>query len=142
MSEKKEEAPARQPRPIPLEPGKATQEFVRIYQEVVGSEVDGKVGSNTMVDVYNFQRINRLTKDGIFGPATARAFLKQHTPMSKDAKNMDPLAVKLIQWVVGEKVDGEWGPKTDAAVREIQKSVGVKVDGVVGAKTLDAILVA
>jgi peptidoglycan hydrolase-like protein with peptidoglycan-binding domain len=37
-------------------------------------------------------------------------------------------------------VDGELGPKTEAAVEKFQKAMGLKQDGIVGQKTWSAIL--
>lgn len=37
------------------------------------------------------------------------------------------------------EVDGDWGPKTEAAVRQFQQSHGLKVDGIVGPKTQAAL---
>lgn len=35
------------------------------------------------------------------------------------------------------RIDGDWGPKTEAAVRAFQKANGLKVDGIVGPKTAE-----
>jgi peptidoglycan DL-endopeptidase CwlO len=44
-------------------------------------------------------------------------------------------AVKKVQQIVGATVDGQFGPKTDAAVREYQTTHGLVSDGIVGPKT-------
>ena len=42
-------------------------------------------------------------------------------------------AVKEVQKIVGAKpVDGDWGPKTDAAVKAWQKKHGLEADGIWG----------
>lgn len=43
--------------------------------------------------------------------------------------------VKAVQRVVGTKVDGDFGPKTEAAVKAWQKARGLVADGIVGPKT-------
>lgn len=43
--------------------------------------------------------------------------------------------VKKIQMRVGAKVDGTFGPKTEAAVRALQRQHGLVPDGIVGPKT-------
>lgn len=43
--------------------------------------------------------------------------------------------VKYLQGILGIETDGNFGPKTEAAVRQFQKDHGLVVDGVVGAYT-------
>jgi murein L,D-transpeptidase YcbB/YkuD len=51
-------------------------------------------------------------------------------------------SVKLVQRVVGAQVDGDFGPKTDAAVRAWQSARKLKADGVVGPVTWAAMFAA
>jgi hypothetical protein len=44
-------------------------------------------------------------------------------------------AVKKVQAIIGATVDGQFGPKTDAAVRAYQEKHGLFIDGIVGPKT-------
>lgn len=48
--------------------------------------------------------------------------------------------VKHLQELLGLKVDGDFGPKTDAAVKKYQEDHGLLADGVVGPKTWDILL--
>ncbi len=43
--------------------------------------------------------------------------------------------VKILQKIIGAKVDGDFGPKTLEAVKTFQSLYNLKVDGVVGPKT-------
>ena len=47
--------------------------------------------------------------------------------------------VKEIQAKVGVNVDGDFGPKTEAAVREFQRTRGLVPDGIVGPRTWAAL---
>lgn len=48
-------------------------------------------------------------------------------------------AVELLQKLLGIKVDGQFGPNTEAAVREFQLDHGLKGDGIVGSLTWKAL---
>jgi peptidoglycan hydrolase-like protein with peptidoglycan-binding domain len=39
------------------------------------------------------------------------------------------------------KIDGEFGPQTEAAVKKFQRAHGLKVDGIAGQKTLQKLIV-
>lgn len=47
--------------------------------------------------------------------------------------------VKKLQKLLGVTVDGDFGPKTEAAVKEFQKAHGLDSDGIVGPKTWAAL---
>jgi N-acetyl-anhydromuramyl-L-alanine amidase AmpD len=59
---------------------------------------------------------------------TARATLRR-------GANNDAELVKKMQQKLGIPVDGNFGPKTEAAVRAFQASRGVVPDGIIGPKT-------
>lgn len=48
--------------------------------------------------------------------------------------------VKKIQTLLGVEVDGDFGPKTEAAVRQFQRDKGLVPDGIVGPLTWAALL--
>jgi len=54
-------------------------------------------------------------------------------------KGMKGEAVKILQKALGIKVDGDFGPKTEAAVKKYQKSKGLYVDGIAGKNTLNSL---
>ncbi|HEY4809478.1 MAG TPA: peptidoglycan-binding protein [Solirubrobacteraceae bacterium] len=70
--------------------------------------------------------------------ATGPATTTEHTiELSEGSEGRQ---VKLLQQALGGvKVDGVFGPETEAAVRSFQESRGLTVDGVVGAQTSAAL---
>lgn len=47
--------------------------------------------------------------------------------------------VKTLQRLLSVTIDGDFGPKTEAAVKEFQRTHGLATDGIVGAKTWAAL---
>jgi len=48
-------------------------------------------------------------------------------------------SVKKLQTMLDLKVDGSFGPRTEAAVRAVQRSLNMVPDGIVGPKTWEAL---
>lgn len=48
--------------------------------------------------------------------------------------------VKIVQTYVGVTIDGDFGPKTEAAVKAFQRGHGLSADGIVGPYTWEAML--
>jgi len=108
--------------------------------------VDGIFGPTTQQAVKDFQSSNPpLAVDGIVGSATWSALPDGGPmPLLKQGSTTDavlPLQQVLTdgaagQWGTGPgQVDGNFGPKTRAAVEAFQKWGKVKVDGSVGDRT-------
>lgn len=53
-------------------------------------------------------------------------------PFGRGAKGSK---VQYVQWALGIKTDGDFGPATEAAVKKFQTSKKIRVDGVVGVGT-------
>jgi peptidoglycan hydrolase-like protein with peptidoglycan-binding domain len=70
-------------------------------------------------------------------PATGPATTTEHTIVLSEGS--EGRQVKLLQQALAIKVDGTFGPETQAAVRHFQESRGLSVDGVVGAQTSAAL---
>jgi len=77
------------------------------------------------------------------GTAAVRPLVPARDPASgrrtlrRDARGDD---VRIVQRKVGAKVDGVFGPVTEAAVRRFQRGKGLVADGIVGPKTWAEIL--
>lgn len=102
-------------------------------------EVDGYYGPVTTAAASEYQRANGLTQDGWVGAETWASLL----PDLKEGANNDSVA--SLQRILAHQgidvvVDGDYGPKTTAAVQEFQEREGLIVDGWVGADTWAALM--
>lgn len=104
---------------------------------------DGIFGNGTEAAVKSFQQAQGLTVDGIVGPLTWEALIKNHTLRTGD--NGD--AVRAAQYLLanvygyGITVDGAFGPGTRTAVVSFQTAHNLTADGVVGKNTWKALVV-
>lgn len=115
-------------------------------------EVDGIFGPRTEAATKAFQRALKVKADGIVGPATrqavanlfrylaavdkAKAYIKR--PTLRRGSRGDHVR-HLQRRLGGLKVDGIFGPATEAKVRAFQRSRRLVVDGIVGPKTWAAL---
>jgi N-acetylmuramoyl-L-alanine amidase len=118
----------------------------------VGEGADLQVYDATVADaVRAFQQRRGLLADGIVGPQTYRALdgarwalgdrILLHTPGHLLAgDDVAELQERLLGlgFHVG-RVDGLFGPSTEAALRELQRGVGLEPDGTCGPSTLRAL---
>lgn len=141
------------PHPV-LRMGDSGQAVMHL-QELLDITKDGDFGPGTKAAVVKFQKSASLHPDGIVGGQTWSALLatKESNPKTKKAK-MDeaqrarpPLRVgdkgedvEFLQAELGIAQDGDFGPKTLAAVKDFQSSAGLVADGIVGRNTWQALL--
>jgi peptidoglycan hydrolase-like protein with peptidoglycan-binding domain len=122
-----------------LKPG-SRGDHVKRLQSALQIGVDGIYGKGTKAVVKRFQRRNRLTPDGVVGPATWRK-LGVRAPSRKQSgsRSGKTAAVKTLQRRLRIGADGVFGPGTSAAVRRFQSRNGLTADGVVGPATWRAL---
>lgn len=106
----------------------ATDEAVRVFQQVSGIVVDGVVGPETFrrLDEARWRLGDRVL---VYTPG--------HLLAGEDVRELQS-ELSHMGFACG-RVDGVFGPATDAALREFQRGVGVRTDGMCGPETFRAL---
>ena len=116
---------------------------------------DGKFGANTQMAVLRFQQERRLQMSGEADKALVNAIKNAKKKTDEIAESEELLElysgckgedVELLQAVLNKrkfdcgKIDGDFGPKTEAAVNHFKQSKGFETNGKVDIKTWKALL--
>lgn len=126
-------------KPRQIEWRNPSTDFVRIVQRIVGVNPTGYYGSVTKRRVSALQAKLGVGVDGLFGAGTAEAYLLSQPNMHAKSAGLHEPAVMLLQWIVRSKVDGVFGPLTEADLKQAQAWAGLTPDGNAGADTKRAI---
>ena len=107
--------------------------------------IDGVFGPKTETAVRHFQQSKGLTVDGVVGAQSwAAVILAVRQGSSGDAVRgvQEEFAFRNLSGIPGTglKIDGVFGPKTEAAVRGFQQALSIAVDGIVGPVTWRALV--
>lgn len=122
-------------KPRAIEWANPPADFVRITQEIVGAAVDGDKGPRTREATRRLQAKLGVQQDGHFGAGTAEAYLLNVPNLYKGRGGMPSGAVKLLQWIVRSRVDGQFGDLTVADLKSAQMWAGLNPDGNAGPET-------
>ena len=106
-------------------------------------DITGTFDTTTEQAVKDFQQDAGLTVDGVVGPLTWQALpADPNTPLLKRGASgsvVTALQKGLKKYSTPASdpgaVDGDFGPKTEAAVKAYQQDRGVQMDGIVGDQT-------
>ena len=112
-----------------------SKDFIKIIQEIVGASTDGVRGTRTIAAVKRLQSRLGIKADGGFGPGTAEAYLLSVSNLYAGRGGMPSGAVKLLQWIVRSRVDGQFGGLTTADLKSAQVWAGLEPDGNAGDET-------
>lgn len=111
-------------------------------QRLLGVQVDGVFGPQTLAAVKGFQRRSDLLVDGQVGPHTWAALIAQDVGRPGELvlrPGSTGAAVADMQRRLDVPADGIFGPVTLAAVKAFQRTHGLVVDGQAGPFTLGAL---
>jgi len=106
--------------------------------------IDAELGPMTRAAVVEFQKHRGLVPDGIVGPKTRKALGPLGRPLFGERvirSGMKGWDVAVLQYLLTrhrllhEEPDGQFGPKTEAAVARFQRARGIDPDGIVGPAT-------
>ena len=136
--------------PWPLVKSGSHEHPTRTLQDLLNAHgsalaIDGVFGPKTDAAVRHFQQSKGLTVDGVVGAQTwAAVILTVRQGSSGDAVRgvQEEFAFRNLSGIPGTglKIDGIFGPKTDAAVRGFQQALSIAVDGIVGSITWRALV--
>ena len=110
--------------------------------------VDGLYGPLTEAAVERFQRDSGLSVDGIVGPQTRRVLNAEAPPLAPGAGFGQPGGSPRVRDVqrrlraLGQRpgpVDGQYGPRTEAAIERFQRTAGQPASGVLSPATAVAL---
>jgi len=117
--------------------------WVAIWQRIVGEQPSGVMNDATKSKIKVLQKslgFTGLNIDGVPGPKTAVRYLISLGVMQEGWKCE---GVRLVQWLVRERMDGEYGRITANAVKKVQVwwfgPTSDEVDGEVGKHTAPAL---
>lgn len=127
----------------------ATEEAVRMFQDIFGLTVDGVTGKGTWNKaILLYTGLNKLSELASLGqPPRGPLPPIQHIALRE---GMEGVGVEVIQTMLsvvsqfynsvpGVTVDGRFGPETTDSVRALQRLAGLPQDGVVGDLTWEAL---
>lgn len=111
-------------------------------------DVDGLTGPKTAKAIRRFQKRAGLEVDGVVGPKTRKALGKLGRPgLGRRVLERGRLGgdVAQLQFLLATHgfpsggFDGDFGPRTEAALRRFQRWAGLKEDGIAGPATVAAL---
>ena len=110
-------------------------------------DADGSFGTATEKGVKAFQTAMKITSDGIFGTTSfntlKRCLTNFKSVFKRGMKGEKIVALQSILMTYGlysGKLDGSFGPATEAAVKAYQKPRGLAQDGKAGPKTIASLV--
>lgn len=109
-------------------------EPVKLLQQKLGVEADGRFGPGTEKALQDYQRQHGLQVDGIAGPDTFAQLELHELVLLRVGAHGE--IVKRLQQALGVAADGTFGPGTEKAVRAFQEKNGLEADGMAGPATL------
>lgn len=102
------------------------------------SQRDGIYGQQTVNAVKKLQRKLRVHADGVWGPATAKAYFAS---VGTRRNGSTGWTVRMIQYIGGANIDGIFGNQTEQVVKEMQNWAGIGVDGIFGRDSRNKLLI-